>query len=128
MLYSRSREIVHFEKGGDMQSFTAQIDFTHWHKCQCLDTTNIQDTGLLIPQVEHLSPGQSRSEKISLLLQLCIFLTNYLVSQSFSKSNTLYWSASNFSSFCEMDCKAFESKMLPRLFLSMVSGVSNSSS
>lgn len=127
MVCSRSREIIHFEKVGDTQSFTAQTTFTHWHKYQCLDTTNIQDTGFLVPQAEHLSPWQSRSEKISLLLQLCISFTNYLVSQSFSMSNTSDWSASNFPSFCEVDCKAFENKMLPRLFLSVVSGVSSSS-
>lgn len=46
-----------------MQSGTAQIDLTHWHKCQHLDTTNIQDSGFLVPQVEQLSPWQSRSEK-----------------------------------------------------------------
>lgn len=107
---------MHLEKGGDMQSFSVQIDFTHWHKCQCLDTTNIWDTGFLVPQVLDLSPGQSRSEKDFFAFATVHFFTNYLVSQSFSKYNTSDHSASNFPSFCGIDCKAFESKMSPRLF------------
>lgn len=87
MLCSRSRKTVEFEKEEDMQSgFTAQIDFTHWHKCRCLDTANIQDTGFLVPQIEHLSAGQSRSEKdFSTFATVHFFFTNYLVSQSFFK-------------------------------------------
>lgn len=33
------RQMVHFEKGGDMESFIAQIDFPHWHNCYALAWT-----------------------------------------------------------------------------------------
>lgn len=77
MLCSGRREILHFERGGDIESVTAQTDAL----AQRL-LSKIQATGFLVPEAEHLPRGQSSLEK-----DVCVcnspFFTKFLDSQSF---------------------------------------------
>lgn len=68
MLCRGRRKILHFVKGGDLESFTAQIDFTHWHKCYPLALTflTFRPQVSLSQRQRTFLLGKADQEKISL--------------------------------------------------------------